>query len=70
MTEGKITFRQFAAAAAVSTFSPISRLLPKSGLEVAGKACWMGPLLAFLPVLGLCFAVKSLLRGAGDLRCL
>ena len=63
MNGDKISFRQCAAAAAVSTFSPISRLLPKSGLEVAGKSCWVGVLLSFLPLLGLCFVVKSLLSG-------
>jgi len=46
----------------VSTFSPISRMLPKSGLEVAGKACWVAPLLSFLPLLVLCSVMKSLLR--------
>lgn len=47
----------------VSTFSPISRLLPKVGLEIAGRACWIGPLLAFLPLLCLCFLIKNLLAG-------
>lgn len=63
MENKKIGFEQFATAAAVSVFSPISRLLPKSALETAGRACWLGPLLAFLPLLGICFAVRSLLKG-------
>jgi len=60
--EEKITFSQFAAAAAVSAFSPISRLLPKSALEVAGKSAWVAPLLSFLPLLLLCTILKGLLR--------
>lgn len=37
-------------------------MLPKSGLEVAGKACWVAPLLSFLPLLALCSVLKGLLR--------
>ncbi len=62
MREDKISFSQFAAAAAVSTFSPISRMLPKSALETAGRACWIAPLMCFLPLIALGTAVKSLLR--------
>ena len=60
MKENKIGFSQFAAAAAVSAFSPISRMLPKAVLETAGRACWTVPLLCFLPLLGFCFALKLL----------
>ena len=63
MKENKIGFSQFAAAAAVSAFSPISRMLPKAVLETAGRACWTVPLLCFLPLIGFCFALKLLLEG-------
>ena len=63
MKEDKIGFSQFAAAAAVSAFSPISRMLPKTALETAGRACWIVPLLCFLPMLALCSALKLLLEG-------
>ena len=49
-------------------------MLPKSGLEVAGKACWVAPLLSFLPLLALCAVLKGLLRDeerglCGALEC-
>lgn len=63
MTDDKIGFSQFAAAAAVSAFSPISRMLPKTALETAGRVCWIVPLLCFMPLIGLCYALRFLLTG-------
>ena len=63
MKENKIGFSQFAAAAAVSAFSPVSRMLPKTVLETAGRACWIAPLLCFLPLLAFCSALRLLLEG-------
>lgn len=63
MNEEKISFRQFAIAAALSAFSPISRLLPKVPLEMAGKACWIAPLIGYVPVLLIAFGQKKLLEG-------
>ncbi len=61
-TEDKITFGQFATVAAISVFSPVSRLLPKASLEIGGRGCWVAPLIAFGPVVLLSAAARRVTK--------
>lgn len=63
--EDTVTLRQYMAAAFVSLFSPVSRLLPEAAAEIAGSSAWLSPLLAWLPLAGLLCLMRYLLRWKG-----
>ncbi len=65
MKRDVVTFRQYALTIFVALFSPVSRLLPKAVVEVAGISGWVAPLLAFFPLLGLIWLVEKLLTVDG-----
>ena len=65
MQRDVITIRQYALTIFVAIFSPVSRLLPKAVVEVAGISGWVAPLLAFFPLLGLIWVVEKLLTVDG-----
>lgn len=75
MREDTVTLRQYMATAFVALFSPISRLLPKAAVEIAGSSGWVSPVLALLPLAGLMLLVHRLLRfegrslGLGEALC-
>ena len=60
-----MSYRQYLAAAGVSLFSPVTRLLPKAVLERAGFSGWLAPLPALLPLLGLLWLTGRLLTVDG-----
>ena len=63
--EDGMSYRQYLAAAGVSLFSPVTRLLPKAVLERAGFSGWLAPLPALLPLLGLLWLTGRLLTVDG-----
>lgn len=65
MQRDTITFRQYSAAAFVALFSPISRLLPKAVLELAGISGWVAAPLAYVPMMGLMWVMNRLLTVGG-----
>lgn len=69
MRDEKISFRQFAVAAAVASISPVSRLLPEMAVEIAGQSAWLAPLIGVIPVLLVAFAAKALLSGTENGLC-
>jgi len=66
MERDGMTFRQYLAAIGVALFSPISRLLPRGVLRIAGFSGWLSPLAA-LPflLLEVCM-VKRLVTVEGE----
>ena len=75
MREDTVTLRQYMATVFVALFSPMSRLLPKAAVELAGSSGWVSPLLAWLPLAGLMVLMHRLLRfgdrsvGLGEALC-
>ena len=75
MREDTVTLQQYMATAFVALFSPMSRLLPKAAVEIAGASGWVAPLLAWLPLAGLMALMHYLLRfegksvGLGEALC-
>ncbi|MCR4771671.1 MAG: GerAB/ArcD/ProY family transporter [Oscillospiraceae bacterium] len=51
MERDSVSLKQMAAAVFAGLFAPISRLLPKESLIIAGKNCMAAPLLALPPLL-------------------
>ncbi len=71
MVKAKISFRQFAMAAFAASFAPASRLMFYYPLREAYKMCWISPLAAFLPLVGVAWMLKKLLEGhKGLLECM
>jgi spore germination protein KB len=64
--EDTVTLRQFLAAVFVSLFSPVSRLIPRAVLEIAGTQGWIAPALAWLPAAGLVLLMRGLLERDGE----
>ncbi len=60
-----MSYRQYLAAAGVSLFSPVTRLLPKAVLEAAGFSGWLAPLPALPLLIGLLWVMGRLLRADG-----
>ncbi len=60
-----MSFRQYGAAALVSLFSPVARLLPGAALKRAGFSGWLAPLLALPFLLGLVWVMGRLLTVEG-----
>ncbi len=63
--EDGMSFRQYAAAALVSLFSPVTRLLPKAVLHSAGFSGWLAPLAALPLLLLLVWLTERLLCPEG-----
>ena len=60
-----MSFRQYGAAALVSLFSPVTRLLPGAALKRAGFSGWLAPLIALPFLLGLVWVMGRLLTVEG-----
>jgi spore germination protein KB len=60
-----MSFRQYGAAALVSLFSPVARLLPGAALKRAGFSGWLAPLIALPFLLGLVWVMGRLLTVEG-----
>ena len=60
-----MSFRQYAAAVAVSLFSPVTRLLPKAVLTTAGFSGWLSPLAALPLLVALAWMMGRLLTAEG-----
>ena len=61
-----MTFRQYLAACCASMFAPLSRLLPKAAIGIAGFSGWLAPLFAALPLLLLVLSQHRLLQADGE----
>ena len=62
MKEEPVSLRQMAVAGAVLSLSPISRLLPKTALELGGRASWVSVLPAAGLLLLMLWTQRALLR--------
>ena len=72
MTDRKITHRQLMALVFVSLLSPMIRSVPNGEIPIAGKAAWLAPFAALLPLLALYGVFRLFLKhrtgeiGLGD----
>lgn len=62
MDRDRVSLKQLCAAAFSGLFSPISRLLPKQSLRLAGTSCMAAPVLAMLPLTLLMLLVWQIMR--------
>ncbi len=67
MGKAEISFRQFAMSAFAASFAPASRIIFNYPLREAYRMCWLAPLAAFLPLVGIAWALKKLLEGEAGL---
>jgi hypothetical protein len=61
---GKITLRQLMVITLTAVLSPLIRVVPGNSLQTAGKAAWLCPLLALLPLLLTIYIVGKGLEAA------
>lgn len=62
MATNKITYRQLMALVFISLLSPIVRVVPDSSVVFGGKAAWLSPLVAIVPVLILFWIIQKLMK--------
>ncbi len=66
MTTNKITYRQLMALAFISLLSPIVRVVPDSSVVFGGKAAWLSPVVAIIPVILLFLLIQKLLKNRAN----